>query len=40
LQNAASIAAMLLTTESIVTDIPSKEPPAPMPGGVGMGGMY
>jgi len=40
LQNAASIAAMLLTTESIITDIPSKEPPAPMPGGGGMGGMY
>lgn len=42
LQNAASVAAMLLTTESIVTDIPSKEPPMPMggPGGGGMPGMY
>ncbi len=39
LQNAASIASTLLTTESIVTDIP--EPPQPMPqGGQGMGGMY
>jgi chaperonin GroEL len=39
LQNAASIAAMLLTTECIVTDIPEKkEPPAGGPGG-GMGGM-
>jgi chaperonin GroEL len=40
LQNAASIAAMILTTEVLVTDAP--EPPAPagggMPGG-GMGGM-
>jgi chaperonin GroEL len=39
LQNAASIAGMLLTTESIITDIPEKkESPAP-PGGGGMGGM-
>jgi chaperonin GroEL len=39
LQNAASIAAMLLTTECIVTDIPEKkEAPAGGPGG-GMGGM-
>jgi chaperonin GroEL len=38
-QNAASIAAMLLTTESLVTDIPEKEKPAMpggMPGGMGM----
>ena len=42
LQNAASIAAMILTTESLVTDIPEKEPPAPAGGGMGggMGGMY
>ena len=42
LQNAASIAALLLTTECLVTDVPEKEKPAmpPMPGGVGMGGMY
>jgi chaperonin GroEL len=37
LQNAASVAATLLTTESIVVDIP--EPEAPMPAGGGMGGM-
>ena len=37
LQNAASIASMLLTTEACVTEIPEKETP-PMPGG-GMGGM-
>ena len=38
LQNAASVAAMVLTTESLVTDIPEKEaPPAPpMGGGMGM----
>ncbi|MEX1307331.1 MAG: chaperonin GroEL [Eubacteriales bacterium] len=40
LQNAASIAALLLTTERIVTDIPSEEPPAMPPGGGGMPGMY
>ncbi len=39
LQNAASIAAMILTTESLVTDIPAPEPAAPAGGG-GMGGMY
>ena len=39
LQNAASVAGMLLTTESIVADIPEKEPPMPSGGG-GMGGMY
>ena len=38
LQNAASIASTLLTTESIVTDIPKDEPVAPAAGG--MGGMY
>jgi chaperonin GroEL len=38
LQNASSVAAMLLTTESIVTDLPSQEPPMPMPQGGGMGG--
>ncbi len=39
LQNAASVAATLLTTESIVTDIPT--PPAPTMGGnPDMGGMY
>jgi chaperonin GroEL len=40
LQNAASVAATLLTTESIVTDIPlPPAPPAPQ-GGPDMGGMY
>ena len=38
LQNAASVSAMLLTTESIVTDIPAPEPPAPA--NPGLGGMY
>ncbi len=37
LQNAASIASLLLTTECAITDLPSKEEPA-APGG-GMGGM-
>ena len=36
-QNAASIAGMILTTEALVTDIP-EDKPAPMPGGGGMGG--
>ncbi|MBE5777117.1 MAG: chaperonin GroEL [Clostridiales bacterium] len=39
LQNAASVAAMVLTTESLVTDIPVKEAPAPA-ANPGMGGMY
>ena len=40
LQNAASVAAMVLTTESLVADIPEKEP-APAAGtNPGMGGMY
>ena len=38
LENAASIAAMILTTEALITDIPAPEPAAPaMPQG---GGMY
>jgi chaperonin GroEL len=36
-ENAASIAAMILTTEALITDIP--EPPAPMPAGGPPGGM-
>lgn len=40
LQNAASVAATLLTTESIVTDIPAPEAPAAGGMGGGMGGMY
>ena len=41
LENAASIASMILTTESLVTDIPEKsQGPAMPPGGMGgMGGM-
>ncbi len=38
LQNAASIASVILTTESVVADIPEPEPAAPAAGG--MGGMY
>jgi len=38
-QNAASIAGLMLTTECIVTDIKEPEAPAPMPN-PGMGGMY
>ena len=40
LQNAASVAAMMLTTESLITDIPEPEPAMPAGGGGGMGGMY
>jgi chaperonin GroEL len=41
LQNAASIAGLLLTTEAVITDLPEKEKPAPAGGGHGgpdMGG--
>ncbi|MBN2811599.1 chaperonin GroEL [Treponema zuelzerae] len=38
LQNAASVASLLLTTECAITDIPEKNAPA-MPAGGGMGGM-
>ncbi|HEY9254786.1 MAG TPA: chaperonin GroEL [Stenotrophomonas sp.] len=38
LQNAASIAGLMITTEAMVADSPKKEEPA-MPGGGGMGGM-
>ena len=40
LQNAASVAAMVLTTESLVADIPAPEPAAPAAPAGGMGGMY
>jgi chaperonin GroEL len=38
LENAASIAAMILTTECLITDVPEKDKPSPMmpPGGGGM----
>ena len=39
LQNAASVAATVLTTESLVADIPEKNP-APAPANPDMGGMY
>ncbi len=40
LQNAASIAGLLLTTECVVAEQKDKEKMPPMPGGGGMGGMY
>jgi chaperonin GroEL len=41
LQNAASIAGLMVTTECMVTEIPEKEKTPPMPpGGGGMGDMY
>ena len=39
LQNAASIAGLLLTTECLITEVPEKEKPAPSGHGPGMGGM-
>ncbi|HEV3394421.1 MAG TPA: chaperonin GroEL [Chthoniobacterales bacterium] len=39
LQNAASIAGLLLTTEALVTEVPEKEKAPAMPPGGGMGGM-
>src|SRR5260221_9274694 len=39
LQNAASIAGLLLTTECLITEIPEKDKPAPGGGGHGGGGM-
>jgi len=38
LQNAASIAGLLLTTECLITEVPEKEKPAPGGHGPGMGG--
>ena len=41
LQNAASVAGLLLTTGAVVTEKPKEERALPMPpGGGGMGGMY
>ena len=40
LENAASVAAMVLTTESLVADKPEPPAPAPAGGDMGMGGMY
>jgi chaperonin GroEL len=39
LENAASIASMILTTEALITDLPEKDKTPPMPPGGGMGGM-
>ena len=41
LQNAASIAGLMITTEAMVSELPEDKPPMPMPGGDmgGMGGM-
>ena len=40
LQNAASVAALMLTTSVMITDIPEEKPEPAMPPGGGMGGMY
>ena len=41
LQNAASVASLLITTEAMIAEKPRKEEPMPaMPPGGGMGGMY
>jgi chaperonin GroEL len=40
LQNSSSIAALLLTTEALVSEIPEEKKEAPAPGAGGMGGMY
>ena len=40
LQNAASVAAMVITTESLVSEEKKEEPAAPAGGAGGMGGMY
>jgi chaperonin GroEL len=41
IQNAASVASLLITTEAMVAEKPKKEEPMPaMPPGGGMGGMY
>jgi len=39
LQNAASVAALLVTTEAMIADRPKKDAAPSMPGGGGMGGM-
>jgi chaperonin GroEL len=40
LENAASIASLLLTTEALVSEIPEEKKEPAMPAGGGMGGMY
>ena len=39
LQNAASVAGLLITTEAMIADAPNDKPAMPMGGGGGMGGM-
>jgi len=39
IQNAASVASLLITTEAMVAEIPKRETPMPPMGGGGMGGM-
>lgn len=39
IQNAASVAGIILTTEALVTDLPEKKEDSPVPGAGGMGGM-
>jgi hypothetical protein len=39
LQNAASISALMLTTEAMICEIPEKKNSSPMPGGHDHGGM-
>ncbi|MCX7061489.1 MAG: chaperonin GroEL, partial [Gammaproteobacteria bacterium] len=39
LQNAASVAALLLTTEAMIAELPAKSEGPAMPAGGGMGGM-
>ena len=40
LQNASSIAGLMLTTEAMISEIKEKEKAPAMPAGGGMGGMY
>jgi chaperonin GroEL len=39
LQDAASVAGLLITTEAMVAEVPKKQAPPMPPGGGGMGGM-
>ena len=39
LQDAASVAGLLVTTEAMIAEAPKKDTPPAMPGGGGMGGM-
>jgi chaperonin GroEL len=39
IQNAASVAALLITTEAMVAEVPKKNAGGSMPQGGGMGGM-